>query len=328
MSDFTSLINEVADTDRPLSQTLLKAKVLASKLRSRTFKQWVDNELNGYELNKPTPRYREVQADLYGDYHGFVNSKNLRIDAKCLPPEFDDFKEVLKHYKMLNSIASLESLLASDHHFFGNAMDGYMVNLLRMCGPQIDGSILNFVNLYTTRQSLVTMVSSARSYLLDFLLTLQQDYPELASSDTVPPQLDEANLESKAQQNFYKDCIVQGDQAMGDIYQAGQVGAMGPKAKAENINFFQILREAIGTSSLNDLAQELEKLRATLLPLSQNEEQDKAVAAVAAAEEAAKEGDAKGVMSFLKATGKWGFDMASKIGAALAAKAIEKSMGM
>jgi hypothetical protein len=103
---------------------------------------------------------------------------------------------------------------------------------------------------------------------------------------------------------------------------------MGPGTKAENINFIQVLRDAIGEHSLADLANDLERLRTAMLSESKNEEQDAAVTAVAGAEDAAKKGDAKGVLASLKTTGKWGIDLATKIGAAIAAKAIEKSMGM
>jgi hypothetical protein len=66
---------------------------------------------------------------------------------------------------------------------------------------------------------------------------------------------------------------------------------MGPGSKAENINFVQLLRDAIGDKSLADLANELEQLRMAMLPESKNADQDEAVAAVA--EAAAKKGDGK-----------------------------------
>lgn len=101
---------------------------------------------------------------------------------------------------------------------------------------------------------------------------------------------------------------------------------MGPGAKAEN--FVQILRDAIGNNSLADLANDLERLRTAMLTESKTVDQDQAVAAIAEAEAAAKKGDAKGVFAFLKSAGSWALDVATKIGTAVAASAIAKSMSL
>ena len=115
---------------------------------------------------------------------------------------------------------------------------------------------------------------------------------------------------------------------MRDNFQAGQAGAMGPNARVESITFVQILREGIGDNSLADLATDLAKLRTALLSESKSAEQDATVAAVAEAEVAATKADAKTVLGSLRSAGKLAMDMATKIGAAVAAKAIEKSIGL
>lgn len=47
-SKFSQLIEDVADQkNHSLSDVLLKAKVLAHRLKSRNFRQWVNLEING-----------------------------------------------------------------------------------------------------------------------------------------------------------------------------------------------------------------------------------------------------------------------------------------
>jgi hypothetical protein len=55
-------------------------------------------------------------------------------------------------------------------------------------------------------------------------------------------------------------------------------------------------------------------------------EQDKAIAAVAEAEEAAIKGDAPTLLRHLKAVGKWTLGIAEKIGVSVATEAIKRAM--
>jgi hypothetical protein len=95
----------------------------------------------------------------------------------------------------------------------------------------------------------------------------------------------------------YHNCHVVEASGAGDVFQAGQAGAIGPGAKASNTNFGSVLREAIGGVSLGQLVAELEAVRLAMLKDATTPEQDQAIANVAAAEDAAKKGDAKGFRS-------------------------------
>jgi hypothetical protein len=188
--------------------------------------------------------------------------------------------------------------------------------------------LLNGVQKYWSKQQMVSLLTSVRSRLLEFLLELRDKYPDLDKDDSVAASIAEAEIDSVMGARVYKNCTVIEGKEMRDVYQAGQAGAMGPGAKADNMNFVQVLREAIGGSSLADLANELESLRSAMLVDAKSAEQDAAVSAVADAEAAAKKGDSKGVLSFLKSAGQWGLDVATKIGTTVAGAAIQKSMGL
>jgi hypothetical protein len=114
---------------------------------------------------------------------------------------------------------------------------------------------------------------------------------------------------------------------MGDNYNAQQVGAMGPGASASNINFQQIWAQGGAGLDLARLAAELHELRSSMRAQATAIEQDAAIASVGAAEHAANQKDGPSVLRHLKQAGAWAFDVATKIGTSVAAKALEKAMG-
>ncbi|MBC9248389.1 hypothetical protein H4P12_17115 [Paracoccus sp. 11-3] len=115
---------------------------------------------------------------------------------------------------------------------------------------------------------------------------------------------------------------------MGDHYQTGQAGAVGPNSRAENNTFQQIWNQRSSDVDLPQLAEELRQLRMALKAEGTTIEHDKAIASVAAAEEAAQKNDGAGALRHLQAAGKWTLDVATKIGTSVAAKAITSAMGI
>ena len=327
MSKFSHLIDDVADQrNHSLLDVLLKAKVLAHRLRSRKFREWINAEIDGYDNRAELPDYRVVSSRLLGDYHGYFQSRyrNVPLTTSHLEPDMQEFFET---EPMRPGVAYIEDLVSRDGPI-GKDLDLRVVYFLRQHGPQIEDMILNSVNKSVAKSELLALLASIRSRLLDFLLELRDKYPELDKDDEAAARITEAEVDLAMARRVYNNCTVVEGGDMRDSYQAGQAGAMGPNAKAENMNFVQILRDAIGENSLADLAADLEKLRAAMLAESKTADQDEAVAAVAQAEDAAKKGDAKGVFGFLKKAGKWAIDIATKVGTTVAGKALEKSMGL
>ncbi|MBP3957726.1 hypothetical protein J8F10_20945 [Gemmata sp. G18] len=325
MSRFSDLVDQIADQKNySLVDVLLKTKVLAFQLKGRKFRQWVNAELDGYDDTLPLPEYRVVPCTVWGDFAGYFQSylRNVSISV-CILPE--DTREYFSTTKFYQGIASIESLASGGN--CERVLDIQEVSYLRKYGDHVEDMILNYAVKRTSKNALHAVLTSVRSRMLEFLLELRDQHPELDKDDAAVSRVSEAEIESVMSHKLYQNCTVfEGPAEMRDSYQAGQAGAMGPGAKAENINFIQILRDSIGESSLADLAKELERLRGSMLAESKNAEQDASVAAIAEAESAAKKGDAKGVLSYLKSAGKWALDVATKIGTGVASKAIEKAM--
>ena len=115
---------------------------------------------------------------------------------------------------------------------------------------------------------------------------------------------------------------------MGDSYKASQVGAMGPGAQAHDMTFHQVSVQQLGHLDMRTLAIELASLRREMKQVATEPEHDTAIGQIAAAETAAKMGDTVTMLQHLKSAGKWGFDVATKIGASVASEAIKKSIGL
>jgi hypothetical protein len=107
----------------------------------------------------------------------------------------------------------------------------------------------------------------------------------------------------------------------------GQAGAMGSGSKAESFVFAQ----RVGDMSHGDLVAlgaELERLRAALRESATTPDEDVAVAEIALAGKAVKDGDRAAAETHLRKAGRWALNVATTIGAALAAAALKSALGL
>lgn len=115
---------------------------------------------------------------------------------------------------------------------------------------------------------------------------------------------------------------------MGDVYNTGQAGSVGPGSSSSMNNFNQIWQQHSGQIDLPQLSRELGELRAAMRAGAEGAEHDVSIGAVAAAQVAADNGDGPGALSHLKAAGNWALDVATKIGVGVAVAAIKSSTGL
>jgi uncharacterized protein YjbI with pentapeptide repeats len=120
----------------------------------------------------------------------------------------------------------------------------------------------------------------------------------------------------------------QGGITVGDEYNIGQAGAVGPHSHAHDMTFQQIGGNIEKAMDLSALADELTALREAMSREAAVSSHYIALGDVAKAEEAAKSKDSSKVAESLKGAGKWALDVATKIGTSLATEAIKESMGM
>jgi hypothetical protein len=115
---------------------------------------------------------------------------------------------------------------------------------------------------------------------------------------------------------------------MRDKYEGGQIGAQGPHAHAHDMKFDQIWFQNQGNIDLDSLANELCTLRNEMQKSAKNPEDYIQIGAIASAEIEAKKGNGPQALSSLKKVGKWGLNIAEKIGVDVATAAIKAACGL
>lgn len=121
------------------------------------------------------------------------------------------------------------------------------------------------------------------------------------------------------------------DIIMGDKYeiQGGQQGHVG-SANAETINYNQVWSQGTDNPKLNELAEELTRLRIALREKAKQEDDenlDKAIVAVTDARNATQKKDGPRALQYLAKAGPLALKTAKEIGLEIASRVIIKSMG-
>jgi isopentenyldiphosphate isomerase len=131
------------------------------------------------------------------------------------------------------------------------------------------------------------------------------------------------DAQEQASQVVVKEQIIVGDQ-----YQIGQAGVVGPHSHARDMDFSQIWQNNLGNIDLSVLAVELSALGEELKKDATEPEHDAAIGSVALAEVSAKQGSSSGTMQHLARAGKWALEVAQEIGTSVASAAIKQAMGL
>ena len=106
----SDLVNESAD----ISNTLRKAKILASAIGMVEFQEWVDSELSGYQDESKVPQYRRFNPINLGTFSGPFGSgaKNVQLPTLNLPDPVKDFAENLT---FTGGVGALEAQKSETH---------------------------------------------------------------------------------------------------------------------------------------------------------------------------------------------------------------------
>jgi hypothetical protein len=159
----------------------------------------------------------------------------------------------------------------------------------------------------------------------DFKPRLVFYFTELVLAKSSNPLASEAAQAVVVNQIIYGGYNVSSDQFnISNV--SGQIGAIGTNNTAAGATFSQSVTNFENSIDLAALAHELATLKTELKKVATEVEHEFSVANVAAAESAAKKGDAEGSFKYLKAAGKWALDTATKIGTEVAIKAIDAAI--
>ncbi len=264
-----------------------------------------------------------------------INTLQKQIDLLTARSRYRDVEEICSRLHHLSDqyreqIAPLVSDLADAHGWQGmfgliNEHEGRLINIVHQTTfelkerlSRVDTHSLMSLNQFAgTQLDMVTLTLNQLRELSNRILGLSGTSGLL-----------ELTVGSRGGKTFESLFVNQGGIHMGDRYEVGQAGAVGPGSHSEHNTFNQIWNKSSGDLDLKQLANELTELRKGLAARATSPEEFVAVGQVAAAEKAAGAGDGPSALEHLKSAGTWVWDFATKIGVGVATAAAKSALGL
>jgi len=176
MSLLREIQNSAVSSDESVASLLRKCKILAARLGSIEFKEWVDYELNGYPRIEDIPKYRIITIAIRGDFSGAFGSglTNGEIPLSCIP---DEFKETLAKTHFAHPVSSLESLIEESDG--GSVKEYWPADVTRALGRKVyrDMTCLQAWKVIPTNR-LIGILDIIRNKVLSFVLEIEGESPD------------------------------------------------------------------------------------------------------------------------------------------------------
>lgn len=177
-----------------LTVLLRKCKVLAARLGNPEFKQWVENELNGYKGEiENLPDYRVFKVLSKGHFSGPFGSglRNVDIPLFNIP---EKFKNRISHIYLKQPVAALESLTKASSD--GTLQESWDADLLLYLSEYISDNMqcVQAWKIISTSAVIATL-DAIRNKILNFVLDLEEVSPDAgeALANTVPIASEKVN---------------------------------------------------------------------------------------------------------------------------------------
>lgn len=196
------LVNESAD----LSNTLRKARILASQINLPEFKEWLSLELNGYGNEDTLPEYRCFPATNLGMFSGSFGSsvKNMVIPTYNLP---ESVREYAENLTICDGVGSLQGMLSRDLDAYQERWPQEAVMLARESVQLTGNMVLVDVHRPIPRHTISGVLDNIKNKLLDFILAMQE-------SDITPEDLDNRKVEPAVARTIFNTVNVYGNNAV------------------------------------------------------------------------------------------------------------------
>ena len=175
MSLLREIQNAAVDSQFELATLLRKCKVLAARLGSPEFKEWVEKELSGYQRTT-VPKYRVIKVNSKGHFSGSFQSglRNADIPMSCMP---ENFREDLSCAYLVEPIAAIESLIKNTSG--GLLQIPWDPDLTARFGDKIY-SDMNCMQAWKVipLTALLSVTEAVRNRVLNFALEIEAQSPD------------------------------------------------------------------------------------------------------------------------------------------------------
>ena len=192
MSLLDDIRSDLVSESASLSNTLRKAKILASAIGLPEFREWIDFELSGYEDRDKVPSYRRFRPTNLGTFSGPLRSgvENMVLPTYNLPDSIREFAENLIFF---DGVGALEAQASSSHQW---KWPQEMVMLARESLQLTGGMLLVDAHKPIPAHVISGVLDQVKNRLLDFVLGLQE-------SNVTSEDLDNRTVETEVARNLF-----------------------------------------------------------------------------------------------------------------------------
>lgn len=169
--------NEAIDSHSDLPGLLRRCRILAQRLGSHEFKEWVQFELEGYPSKKALPPYRRIRTPIVlGHFTGYGGSRinNGQIPHSAIPEEVRDD---LTGFNFLGGIASIAALLVDGRDSVHMVWPLEAVQRIGQ-GDIYDGMYLMQAFRVVNRSVIQGILDQVQNRILNFVLELESRDPQ------------------------------------------------------------------------------------------------------------------------------------------------------
>jgi hypothetical protein len=177
--------DELASSNVDVSAALRKCKILARRLHSDQFAQWVDWELGGYPADVEVPAYRTVHPTHYASFsNGYWSAQQQPISPLLIAEEW---RHHFEPFPYRQGIEAVKALAANQHGGMVSRND--FIFLLR--NKVYDAPCHQFWS-QISQVELKQIISAVTNRLLDFVMDIEVENPNAgeAPPNEVPVALE------------------------------------------------------------------------------------------------------------------------------------------
>ena len=178
MTIIEQIIDELSDSEKSLTNPLLKTKVIATRIGNQDLITWTNDELSGYK-DKELPAYRLGKTNITCTLQqGYNIQENVPLPLMVFDRKF--VEEIIK-FKFNDSVQTLENQERDNkngmiYKDFGPDMCAYMTKMAMEAGQRFAIVTMRL----TVHVSQITQVlAEIRAKLLDFMLEVEKEFPNL-----------------------------------------------------------------------------------------------------------------------------------------------------
>lgn len=184
------LIEILADHNTGLDMCLIKAQILAHKLKNEGFKKWVNYELRGYPVGVDLPAYRMLNLVLFGDVsNGYHRYSNYRLPLLDLS---DQQIYRLTTRKVDENISSIEDWANKDDISFSIPTEACAI----FSDSFNEGYYVERIEAKIGNGKGKEILTQIRSKLLEYCLAISDEFPDdINLTDTIDKSIKEFSSE-------------------------------------------------------------------------------------------------------------------------------------